>query len=196
MKSAGAVIGLLCASMAAAATIAGVPDSDPQRPTPRHVAAPRDTSAAGASRASVESQHDVAGSSKVDNRPTPGAGGEFQSPTAAGAASLHKLLETRARARPGRQTRGGNAPASSLSQSGSRLGAGGGQARQPASPTNLAASGPLTRAALGKRMTFQNVIPATGQPARIASRIKAPEHGGNSHTAQIGGAQVRRGFSQ
>lgn len=207
MKFAGAFAGLFCALMATGAAMAQVSDSDRQRPAPRHAEAPHADPAAGAAREGTdsardraESQHHVAGSSKVDNRPTSGAGAGSQAPLAAqglGAArtNLRNLLEARARARgPTRQTRGGNASVSSLSQSGSRQAAGATPVHQSTSPTSRAAAAPMAPPASGNRMTSLHVMPGTGQSARVATSIKFPEHGGNSHTARIDGTQVRRGF--
>jgi hypothetical protein len=203
MKFARILIGLLCAS---AAAVAAVPDSDPQRPTPWHAAAPHNDTAAGISRAransvrdSVESQHDVGGSPQGGSRPTSSAGGGFQSPYVArdgtARSSLHSLLETRARARgPARQIRTANTSAASPSRPDSRQADGATRLRSPMFPTGLIVAAPTTVPASAKPMTSLRIMPATGQPARIASRVRVPQPGGNSHTARIDAAEVHRGF--
>jgi hypothetical protein len=196
MSLARTLIGLVWA-LTATAAIAAVNDNDSPRPgAPRHTTTPHSNSAARASREradsardNVESLHEAGEAPNVDSRPSPSGGARE---TDAARSRLRNLLDTRAQARgPIRQMHKGNP---SRAQPDSRQAGGATQLRSPRFSPRLVAAASTVAPVSFKPTTSLHVMPATGQPARIASRVRVPEHGGTSHTGRIDGSQVHRGF--
>ncbi len=196
MSLARTLIGLVW-TLTATAAIAAAEDNDSPRPgAPRHTTTQHSNLPARASREraesardNVESQHEAGESHSVDSRPTLSGGARE---TDAARSRLRNLLNTRAQARgPVRQMHKGNP---SRAQLDTRQAGGATQLRSPRFSPGLVAAASTMAPAPFTPTTSLRVMPATGQPARIASRVRVPEHGGNSHTGRIDGSQVHRGF--